>query len=124
MQELSNEDQSCLKDIRRHYTAKSTVTARASPSVRCILCKRNHRIMCQVSNENSPTQQAKLVVEAKLCFLCLGENTCYGGAKIRGHLGKMVATVPITHFFIEMGEFIHRNPLQTTTLKYCGRKSK
>ena len=39
------------------------------------MCKGNHRIWeCRVFKEKSPTQRAKVVAEAKLCFSCLREK--------------------------------------------------
>ena len=51
----------------------STSATPATPP--CIVCKGNHRIWeCRVFKEKSPTQRAKLVSEAKLCFSCLREK--------------------------------------------------
>ena len=50
-------------------------TSATPPSPRCIVCKGNHRIReCRVFKEESPTQRAKVVAEAKLCFSCLREK--------------------------------------------------
>ena len=51
-------------------------SASATPATpRCIVCKGNHRIWeCRVFEENSPTQRARVVAEAKLCFSCLREK--------------------------------------------------
>ena len=38
----------------------------------CILCKGSHRLWeCRVLTEKNPTQRAKVVADAKLCFSCL-----------------------------------------------------
>ena len=38
----------------------------------CIVCKGSHRLWeCRVFKEKTPTQRAKVVAEAKLCFSCL-----------------------------------------------------
>ena len=92
----------------------STSSTPANP--RCIVCKGNHRIWeCRVFTEKSPTQRAKVVAEAKLCFSCLRESICSGNAQILENAGRTVATAPIIHFFMERRGFIHLNPLQTTT---------
>ena len=45
------------------------------PTPRCNVCKGNHRIWeCRVCKEKSPTQRAKVVVEAKLCFSSMREK--------------------------------------------------
>ena len=45
------------------------------PSLRCTVCKGNHHIWeCRVFKDKSPTQRAKVVAEAKLCFSCLREK--------------------------------------------------
>ena len=50
-------------------------TSATPPTPRCIVCKGNQRILeCRVFKEKSPTQRAKVVVEAKLCFSCLREK--------------------------------------------------
>ena len=50
-------------------------TSATPPNPRCIVCKGNHRIWeCRVFKEKSPTQRAKVVAEAKLCFSCLREK--------------------------------------------------
>ena len=56
-------------------TQKPASTSATPPTPRCIVCKGNHRI-CEwrVFKEMSPTQRAKVVVEAKLCFSCLREK--------------------------------------------------
>ena len=47
----------------------------APPTPRCIVCKSVHRIWeCRVFKEKSPTQRAKVVAEAKLCFSSLREK--------------------------------------------------
>ena len=48
----------------------STSTSATPPTPRCIVCKGNHRIWdCRVFKEKSPTQRAKVVVEAKLFLM-------------------------------------------------------
>ena len=55
-------------------TQQSTTSA-TPPTPHCIVCKGNHRIWeCRVFKEKSPTQRAKIVAEAKLCFSCLREK--------------------------------------------------
>ena len=50
-------------------------TSATPPTPRCIVCKGNHRIWeSRVFKEKSPTQRAKVVAEAKLCFSCLREK--------------------------------------------------
>ena len=50
-------------------------TSATPPTPRCIVCKSNHRIWeCRVFKEKSPTQRAKVLAEAKLCFPCLREK--------------------------------------------------
>ena len=45
---------------------------------RCIVCKGNHRLWeWRVFKEKTPTQRAKLVVDIKLCFLCLRDNQTF-----------------------------------------------
>ena len=45
------------------------------PIPRCVVCEGNHLIWeCQVFKEKSPTERAKVVAEAKLCFSCLREK--------------------------------------------------
>ena len=56
-------------------TQRPASTSATPPIPRCIVCKGNHRIWeCRVFKEKSPTQRAKVVVEAKLCFSCLREK--------------------------------------------------
>ena len=56
-------------------TQKQASTSATPPTPRCIMCKGNHGIWeCRVFKEKSPTQQAKVVAEAKLCFSCLREK--------------------------------------------------
>ena len=53
-------------------TDKPAATAKISSSTSCILCKENNRIWeRRIFKEKSPTQRAKIVAEAKLCFSCL-----------------------------------------------------
>ena len=41
----------------------------------CIVCKGSHRLWeCRVFEEKTPTQRAKVVAEAKLCFSCLRDK--------------------------------------------------
>ena len=41
----------------------------------CIVCKGSHRLWeCRVFQEKTPTQKAKVVAEAKLCFSCLRDK--------------------------------------------------
>ena len=41
----------------------------------CIVCKSSHRLWeCRVFKEKTPTQRAKVVADAKLCFSCLREK--------------------------------------------------
>ena len=41
----------------------------------CVVCKISHRLWeCRVFKKNTPTQIAKVVAEAKLCFSCLREK--------------------------------------------------
>ena len=41
----------------------------------CIVCKGSHRLWeCRVFKEKTPTQRAKVVAEAKLCFSCLRDK--------------------------------------------------
>ena len=41
----------------------------------CIVCKGSHRMWeCRVFKEKTPTQRAKVVTEAKLCFSCLRDK--------------------------------------------------
>ena len=50
-------------------------TSALPPTPRCTVCKGNHRIWeCRVFKEKFPTQRAKVVAEAKLCFSCLREK--------------------------------------------------
>ena len=56
-------------------TQRPASTSATPPTPRCIVCKGNHRIwQCRVFTETSPTQRAKVVAEAKLCFSCLREK--------------------------------------------------
>ena len=56
-------------------TQRPASTSATPPTPRCIVCKGNHRIWeCRVFKEKSPTQRAKVVAEAKLCFSCLREK--------------------------------------------------
>ena len=56
-------------------TQRPASTSATPPNPRCIVCKCNHRIWeCRVFKENSPTQRAKVVAEAKLCLSCLREQ--------------------------------------------------
>ena len=56
-------------------TQRPASTSAKLTTPRCIVCKGNHRIWeCRVFKENSPTQRAKLLAEAKLCFSCLREK--------------------------------------------------
>ena len=49
-------------------------TSAMPPSTRCIVFKGNHRFWeCRVFKEKSPSQRAKVVAEAKLCFSCLDD---------------------------------------------------
>ena len=55
-------------------TQRPASTSATPPTPRCIVCKGNHRIWkCRLLKEKSPTQRAKVVAEAKLCFSCLRE---------------------------------------------------
>ena len=77
----------------------------------CIVCKGSHWLWeCRVFKENTPTQRAKVVAEAKLCFSCLRDN-----AQVPVSVEKMVATAPITLYFMELKGFFQLNPQQTTT---------
>ena len=42
-------------------------------------------------------------------------NTCLGNAQVPVNVGKMVATAPITPYFMELKGFFQLNPQQTTT---------
>ena len=56
-------------------TQRPASTSATPPTPRCMVCKGNHRIWeCRVIKEKSPTQRAKVVAEAKLCFSCLREK--------------------------------------------------
>ena len=56
-------------------TQRPTSTSATPPTPRCIMCKGNHHIWeCRVFKKKSPTQRAKVVAEAKLCFSCLREK--------------------------------------------------
>ena len=56
-------------------TQRPASTSATPASPRCIVCKGNHRIWeCRVFKEKSPTQRARVVAEAKLCFSCLREK--------------------------------------------------
>ena len=56
-------------------TQRPASTKATPPTPSCIVCKGNHRIWeCCVFKEKSPTQRAKVVAEAKLCFSCLREK--------------------------------------------------
>ena len=45
------------------------------PISNCIVCKGSHRLWeCRDSKEKNPTQRAKVVAEAKLCFSCLRDK--------------------------------------------------
>ena len=79
------------------------------------MCKGNQRIWeCRVFKEKSPTERAKVVAEAKLCFSCLGENHMLSNAQIPGNAGRTDVTAPTIHFSMELREFMHQNPLQPT----------
>ena len=53
-------------------TYKPAATAKISSSTSCILSKENNRIWeRRIFKEKSPTQRAKIVAEAKVCFSCL-----------------------------------------------------
>ena len=90
------------------------------PTSRCIVCKGNHHIWeCRSFKEKSPTQQANVVAEAKLCFSCLRETHMFRqcpNPPIPGYAGMTEATAPIIQFFLELREFIHQNLLQPTTI--------
>ena len=59
-------------------TQGPTSTPATPPSPICIVCQGNHRICeCRVFKEKSPTQRAKVVAEAKLCFSCLREKPMF-----------------------------------------------
>ena len=59
-------------------TQRPTSTSATPPTPRCIVCKGNHNIWdCRVFKEKSPTQRAKVVAEAKLCFSCLREKLMF-----------------------------------------------
>ena len=48
----------------------------------CIACKGSHRLReCRVFNEKTPTQRAKVVVEAKLCFSCFRDKHMFRQCK-------------------------------------------
>ena len=56
-------------------TQRPSSTSATLPTPHCIVFKGNHRIWeCRVFKEKSPTQRAKVVAEAKLCFSCLREK--------------------------------------------------
>ena len=56
-------------------TQRPASTSATPAAPRCIVCKGNHRIWeCRLFKEKSPTQRAKVVAEAKLCFSCLKEK--------------------------------------------------
>ena len=56
-------------------TQRPTSTSATPATPRCIVYKGNHRIWeCRVFKEKSPTQRARVVAEAKLCFSCLREK--------------------------------------------------
>ena len=56
-------------------TQRPASTSATTSNPRCIVCKGNHRIWeCRVFKEKSPTQRARVVAEAKLCFSCLREK--------------------------------------------------
>ena len=56
-------------------TQRPASTSATPLNPRFFVCKGNHRIWeCRVFKEKSPTQRAKVVAEAKLCFLCLRET--------------------------------------------------
>ena len=48
------------------------------PISSCIVCKGSHRLgECRVFQEKTPTQRAKVVAEAKLCFSCLRDKQMF-----------------------------------------------
>ena len=56
-------------------TQRPASTTATPPTPHCIVYKGNHRIWeCRVFKERSPTNRAKVVAEAKLCFSCLREK--------------------------------------------------
>ena len=82
----------------------------------CIVCKGSHRLWkCRVFKEKTPTQRAKVVAEAKLCFSCLRDKHMLGNAQVPVSVGKTAATAPITPYFMELKGFFQLNPQQTTT---------
>ena len=95
-------------------TQGSASTSATSPTSRFIVCKGNHCIWeCREFKENSPTQRAKAVAEAKLCFSL--EKCIYSGnAQVLGNAGRTDVTAPTIHFSMELRGFIHQNPLQPT----------
>ena len=56
-------------------TQRPASTSATPATPRCIVCKGNNRIWeCRVFKEKSPTQRAKVVMEANLCFSFLREE--------------------------------------------------
>ena len=58
------------------------------PISSCIVCKGSHRLWeCRFFKEKIPTQRAKVVAEARLCFYCVGDKhmfrQCKGPRKCR-----------------------------------------
>ena len=82
----------------------------------CIVCKGSHRLWeCRVFKEKTPTQRAKIVAEAKLCFSCLRDKHMFRQCPSPRSVEKMVATAPIPPYFMELKGFFKLKPQQTTT---------
>ena len=65
-------------NVQTKGTQRPAFTSESPPTPRCIVCKGNHRKWeCRVFKEKSPTQQSKVVAEAKLRFSCLREKHTY-----------------------------------------------
>ena len=82
----------------------------------CIVCKGSHRLWeCRVFKEKTPRREPRSWLrQSSVSHVCV-INTCLGNAQVLETVGKIVATVPITPYFMELKRFLPLSPQQTTT---------
>ena len=81
----------------------------------CIVCKGSHRLWAVSLRKRPPRREPRSWLRQSSVFHVCVMNTCLGNAQFPENVGKMVATAPITPYFMELKRFFPLNPQQTTT---------
>ena len=96
-------------------TQRPASTSATPATPRCIVCKGNHRIWeCRLFKKKSPTQRAKVVEEAKLCFSCLREKHMFRQCPNPRKCRKDGCNSSHNTIFHRAERVYPPNPLQTT----------